>query len=72
MTAPVTLDGGYFDAMYAESDDPWGFHGIGHDIRRTGENHVESLLVGRERNAVGPGQIVHNAIDFSLGGDVPN
>jgi SAM-dependent methyltransferase len=25
MTAPITLDGGYFDAMYAESDDPWGF-----------------------------------------------
>ena len=34
MTAPITLDGGYFDAMYAESDDPWGFQSRWYEQRK--------------------------------------
>jgi SAM-dependent methyltransferase len=34
MTAAVTLTGDYFDAMYAESDDPWGFQSRWYERRK--------------------------------------
>jgi SAM-dependent methyltransferase len=34
MTAPITLAGDYFDAMYAESDDPWGFQSRWYEQRK--------------------------------------
>lgn len=34
MTAPATLAGNYFDAMYAASDDPWGFQSRWYEQRK--------------------------------------
>ena len=34
MTAPVTLGAGYFDAMYRDAADPWGFEDRWYERRK--------------------------------------
>jgi SAM-dependent methyltransferase len=54
LTAPVTLGAAYFDAMYAASDDPWGFGERWYERRKYAIS-LAQLPVERYRRAFEPG-----------------
>ena len=54
MTAPVTLPGGYFDAMYEAASDPWGFQDRWYEQRKYAIS-LAQLPERRYRNAFEPG-----------------
>jgi cyclopropane fatty-acyl-phospholipid synthase-like methyltransferase len=54
MTAPVTLDVGYFDAMYQAAADPWGFEDRWYEQRKYAIS-LAQLPSRRYRSAFEPG-----------------
>jgi trans-aconitate methyltransferase len=54
MTAPVTLDVGYFDAMYQAAADPWGFEDRWYEQRKYAIS-LAQLPARRYRSAFEPG-----------------
>ncbi|MGH3152802.1 MAG: SAM-dependent methyltransferase [Streptosporangiaceae bacterium] len=54
MTAPVTLPGGYFDAMYETASDPWGFEDRWYEQRKYAIS-IAMLPERRYRRAFEPG-----------------
>ena len=54
MTAPVTLPGDYFDAMYQAASDPWGFEDRWYEQRKYAIS-LALLPERRYRNAFEPG-----------------
>jgi hypothetical protein len=54
MTAPVTLDAGYFDAMYRDAADPWGFEDRWYEQRKCAIS-LALLPAGRYGRAFEPG-----------------
>jgi len=54
LTAPVTLPGGYFDAMYEAASDPWGFQDRWYEQRKYAIS-LAQLPERRYRNAFEPG-----------------
>ena len=54
MTAPVTLPGDYFDAMYQAASDPWGFEDRWYEQRKYAIS-LAQLPERRYRNAFEPG-----------------
>ena len=54
MTAPVTLPGDYFDAMYEAASDPWGFQDRWYEHRKYAIS-LAQLPERRYRNAFEPG-----------------
>ena len=54
MTAPVTLPGDYFDAMYEAASDPWGFEDRWYEQRKYAIS-LAQLPERRYRNAFEPG-----------------
>jgi SAM-dependent methyltransferase len=54
LTAPVTLPGNYFDAMYEAASDPWGFQDRWYEQRKYAIS-LAQLPERRYRNAFEPG-----------------
>ena len=54
MTAPVTLGAGYFDAMYRDAADPWGFEDRWYEQRKYAIS-LALLPAGRYGRAFEPG-----------------